>query len=265
MLKLACLTFGAALLGVVPTAASAQHVNLPDAPCRAPQAGAALTDCLGGAEKAADAALNETYSKTMGVLEAGDRDRLQTSERAWLTYRDTFCDGEYGLYGGGSGGPAARLACMEALTRAHEADLKAAYGWHVEKVSGSAMATQGDIDRIIAKLDITTFPNSIGPRREPTKHTFADYGFTRIAKKPGGAFLSETDGGWQMSFDIIAVTPDAIDVCFHDQGLTRPGDAHGPSYNATSALRIARAAQELWSARKIKGGFPGCVNDPPSP
>lgn len=89
--------------------------------------------------KSADENINQTYAKIRQVIEGADRDRLQRSERAWLAYRDTFCDGEYGLYGGGTGGPPARFACLEALTRHHEADLKIAYGWRVEKFSDAAL------------------------------------------------------------------------------------------------------------------------------
>lgn len=119
------------------TSASAQHMNEPNAPCRNVGSGAETTNCFAAAQKAADNNLNRTYGKIRKVLEGAELDRLQQSQRAWLTYRDGFCESEYDLYGGGTGGPTTRFACLEALRRHHEEDLKAAYGWRVAKFSNT--------------------------------------------------------------------------------------------------------------------------------
>ncbi len=256
---LASFALGMTLIGGAPTAATAQHMNQPDTPCFEARSGAELTACFAKAAQTADARLNDTYAAIVKALAPEDRDRLQAAERAWLAYRDRFCDGEYGLYGGGSGGPSAQQACLEALTRHHEAELKAGYGWRVEKATGAAFSDRYDVDQIVHRLDLTSFANSVAPRREPDKHSFADYGFTRVEAQAHGAVLTEDDDEWQMAFDIVAITPDTIDICFHDQALRRPGQDAGSSYNTTSALRITRSEHGRWTAQDLKAGLPGCV------
>lgn len=114
--------------------ALAQHMNAPDSPCRNPVS----VVCYLSAAGASDLDLNQTYASIRRVLGPADRRRLQAGEQAWLAYRDAFCTAEYGLYSGGTGGTAARLACLDALTRQQQHALTVAYGWRVDKFRGSA-------------------------------------------------------------------------------------------------------------------------------
>lgn len=50
-----------------------------------------------------------------------------------LKYRDLTCTAEYKLYGGGTGGPVTKMACLAAVTRERVATLRTAYGWRLEK------------------------------------------------------------------------------------------------------------------------------------
>jgi uncharacterized protein YecT (DUF1311 family) len=45
----------------------------------------------------------------------------------WISYRDAGCKAEYGLWGGGSGGPNAQTLCLIRLTRQRTVKLKNAY------------------------------------------------------------------------------------------------------------------------------------------
>jgi uncharacterized protein YecT (DUF1311 family) len=83
-----------------------------------------------------DADLNGAYQRIVGVLTASDRQKLQSAERTWLTYRDQTCVAERDLYEGGTGGHAAYPACLEALTRHRIIELKQTYWWKVEKFRG---------------------------------------------------------------------------------------------------------------------------------
>jgi uncharacterized protein YecT (DUF1311 family) len=58
---------------------------------------------------------------------------LQVTQRLWVQFRDANCSAEYSLYGGGSAGPTARAACIEAVTRQRTAELKTMYGWVLDK------------------------------------------------------------------------------------------------------------------------------------
>ncbi|MBW6524142.1 hypothetical protein KZ810_11600 [Sphingomonas sp. RHCKR47] len=63
--------------------------------------------------------------------------------------------------------------------------------------SAAASAGQRDVDGVITRLDLTTFANSVGPRRSPDKTTFADYGFIHVEKTSTGAELVRDDRGWR--------------------------------------------------------------------
>ncbi|KMM77343.1 pesticin immunity protein [Xanthomonas sp. NCPPB 1128] len=132
-------------------------------------------------------------------------------------------------------------------------------------MSASSLAASheaGVTDAIIQHLDLTSFPNSVGPRRMPGKTTFADYGFVDVTKTADGARLLQADKGWMMRFEVLSADPTSVRLCFHDSGLARPGDTSAPSYNATSALLVAKSSRGNWTARQVPAGFADCRNDP---
>lgn len=124
----------AAFLAVGAIPAAAQHMNAPEGPC----ASTVSATCNKQALETSDRDLNRLYHDVSTMLRPADRERLQQLERSWISYRDTFCAAEYALYAGGSGGPAARFACLDALTRHQIGELKSAYGWKLAK-SGPAI------------------------------------------------------------------------------------------------------------------------------
>jgi uncharacterized protein YecT (DUF1311 family) len=93
----------------------AQHMNAIDAPCKAAGTGVDQANCLNFAAKKADADLNNAYRRIIGMLATGDRQKLQSAERTWLTYRNQTCAAERNFYKGGTGAFAAYRACLEAL------------------------------------------------------------------------------------------------------------------------------------------------------
>jgi uncharacterized protein YecT (DUF1311 family) len=111
----------------------AQHVNAPDSPCREAASTLETAKCFDQALQTADANLNKTYGRVQRVLDASERQQLLRAQRLWIRFRDATCDAEAGLYGGGSGGSPARLACREAQTRFREADLLKTYDWILQK------------------------------------------------------------------------------------------------------------------------------------
>lgn len=141
---------------------------------------------------------------------------------------------------------------------------------HLEDVIGKVVINEPSLEtirsvyRVIAHLDLTSFPNSIGPRREPGKKSFADYGFTEVELTPDGAMLYRPDHGWMMYFRILKQDRSPMQICFGDRGLQRPQDVRAPSYNAQSALAISASEEQWWKAHEQRGGFGTCRNDPPS-
>jgi len=89
-----------------------------------------MSVCLSKVNDKVDAELNTTYQKAMSLTKrfgSQDVENLKDAERKWTAYRDAACKAEYGLWGGGSGGPNAQTMCVIRLTRQRTADLKSVY------------------------------------------------------------------------------------------------------------------------------------------
>jgi hypothetical protein len=118
------------------------------------------------------------------------------------------------------------------------------------------------IENIVKNLDLTSFPNSTGPRRLPGKTTLADYGFVKVVPDNAETSVYQRDRSWVMSFRIISEDAHSVRICFHDRGLSQPNSLVAPSYNATSALLISKSPRGPWKAAQVPAGFPSCENDP---
>jgi uncharacterized protein YecT (DUF1311 family) len=121
------------LFGVVHNVAVAQHMNVPGVPCNRPFTTAEEASCFAKAAETSDRELNQVYARVRSVLSLEERNELQGAQRAWLKYRDLTCTAEYHLYGGGTGGPVTRFACLSAITQDRVNTLKVSYGWRLEK------------------------------------------------------------------------------------------------------------------------------------
>ncbi len=109
------------------TAAHAQHMNRQDSPCANVTVTVELANCLANARDSADAQLSAVYKNLRGKLEAADAQRLVTTERLWIQYRDANCSAERDLYAGGTASSPVYLACLEAMTRARNKELAVTY------------------------------------------------------------------------------------------------------------------------------------------
>jgi len=132
-------------------------------------------------------------------------------------------------------------------------------------IAGASSATPSHsraIEAIVRNLDLTSFPNSTGPRRSPGKATLADYGFVRVVPDGTETSVYQRDRSWVMSFRIISEDAHSVRLCFHDRGLSQPNSLVAPSYNATSALLISKSPRGPWKAAQVPAGFSSCENDP---
>jgi uncharacterized protein YecT (DUF1311 family) len=107
--------------------ARGQHMNEKDSPCADVAATVDLVKCLAKARDATDAQLNAAYKNVQAKLDTVERQQLVTAQRRWIQYRDANCTAERELYGGGTAGPPAYLACLEAMTRARTKELTVTY------------------------------------------------------------------------------------------------------------------------------------------
>ena len=111
--------------------------------------------------------------------------------------------------------------------------------------------------QVIRHLDVTTFRNSIGPRRQTNKHSLADYGFTDLRLSKRGADIYESDGRWMMGFSIILSSPKFINLCWVDRAVG------SGTYNTARALAVFPVEDRLWRASDQTNGFPDCPGAPP--
>ena len=84
-------------------------------------------DCFDHDYKKADVELNRIYTLAFTGLDVKAAENLRKAQRAWIIYRDAQCEAEYNKWGGGSGGPAAHLACLLHLTQLRTRELHKTY------------------------------------------------------------------------------------------------------------------------------------------
>ena len=93
-----------------------------------------MSVCLSKIHKNVDSELNSVYRQALKAFSDNyrpqDVENLRTAQRRWIAYRDADCRAEYGLWGGGSGGPNANLICLIKRTRQRLADLRGMHGMH---------------------------------------------------------------------------------------------------------------------------------------
>ncbi|WP_287004541.1 hypothetical protein [Sphingobium sp.] len=112
------------------------------------------------------------------------------------------------------------------------------------------------VDSIVTNLDLTSFPNSTGPRRVSGKKTFSDYGFAVIKKDMRSAYLEMGPHEWEMSFNVLSRADNQMTICLRDRAR------NGGSYDTVSALSLSKSPGGMWIARQLKGGVPDCRNVP---
>jgi len=127
--RVVCLVIPVFLVSVALTC-DGQQMNAADSPYKNVVMTAAWVDCLNKAWKSSDAKLNKIYVHVQQNLIAEDLQRLIVAQRYWVQFRDANCAAAYGLYGGGTGGPPARLACLEKDTRERTKELLVMYPEH---------------------------------------------------------------------------------------------------------------------------------------
>lgn len=123
----------------------------------------------------------------------------------------------------------------------------------------AAPVNANNVDRVISKLDLTTFPNSLSPRRMPGRTTFADYGFITVTKTASRAKLVRKNDGASKSFVVMSDDSRHMRLCFHD-GVVRYLGATARRFDMTSALIVTKSQRGAWTAEEIPGGFPNCRN-----
>ncbi len=95
-----------------------------------------------------------------------------------------------------------------------------------------AWPSKGLLLYVVAHLDVTTFRNSIGPRREPGKSSLHEYGFNVIHANELNADLINTSINWRMHFEMIKTTDSYLLICFDDQAI------NGGTYHTRNLIKV---------------------------
>ena len=73
--------------------------------------------------------------------------------------------------------------------------------------------TEKVAELVVGKLDVTTFPSGIRPKKEKAKKTFNDYGYVPRQLDDKEAIIETTSGGSQISIRVLQQEPAGIYVC----------------------------------------------------
>jgi uncharacterized protein YecT (DUF1311 family) len=111
------IVFSSLLVNIAPAAASSEP-SAEFSACMDGSGGvtASMLDCLGAENKRLDDALNALWQSKFPNRSDILRDKLRTSQRAWITYRDATCDFHAAQHQGGSFASVAYADCYREAT-----------------------------------------------------------------------------------------------------------------------------------------------------
>jgi hypothetical protein len=70
---------------------------------------------------------------------------------------------------------------------------------------------------VVEKLDVTSIPSAIRPKREKGKKTFGDYGYVTRKLDDNEALLEAPQGRSQITISVLEENKSGIYVCFNSQ------------------------------------------------
>jgi hypothetical protein len=105
---------------------------------------------------------------------------------------------------------------------------------------------------VARNLDLTSFANSVGPRRRPGARLPAEYGFTQVDGDDSLAVLSERDRSWELSVELISRDGDNVVICFGDTAR------NGGSYHVQEALALHKGLDGVYRALEDRPSIPSC-------
>jgi hypothetical protein len=106
---------------------------------------------------------------------------------------------------------------------------------------------------IVEKLDITSLPATIRPKKEKGKKTFADYGFTAQKLDAGEAIIQAEGGARKLSIKVLDQRPSGIYVC-----VTEPGQNAGEAKMQSVVLLKRNDSNTLLKGRESWREFASC-------
>ena len=106
---------------------------------------------------------------------------------------------------------------------------------------------------VVQKLDVTSLPSAIRPKKEKAKKTFADYGFTVQSVDEHEAIVEAPGGTWKFWIKILDQQSSGIYVC-----LAEPLQKGGETKIQSVFLLQRKDSQRLLKGRESFREFAAC-------
>jgi len=106
---------------------------------------------------------------------------------------------------------------------------------------------------VIEKVDVTTLPSTLRPKREKGKKTFGDYGYVARELDEKKALLDPPQRGPQISIEVLEAQNSGIYVCMNSQSQ----DESGGRFQRVFLLKL-KSANALLKGRETWKEFDSC-------
>jgi hypothetical protein len=106
---------------------------------------------------------------------------------------------------------------------------------------------------IVEKLDVTSLPAAVRPKKEKGKKTFADYGFSAQGVNERETIIQEVGGTRKLSIKVLDQRSSGIYVC-----ITEPGQVAGQAKVQSVVLLKRNAPNMLLKGRESWREFASC-------
>lgn len=106
---------------------------------------------------------------------------------------------------------------------------------------------------VVEKLDVTSLPSAIRPKKEKRKKTLADYGYTVQMVEDDRATVEGAGGGKQLSFKVLDQKPSGIYVC-----VAEPDRGGGEAKTQSVILLKRKDSNALLKGRESFREFASC-------
>jgi hypothetical protein len=131
--------------------------------------------------------------------------------------------------------------------------------------NSAAVPSEKVAEFVVEKLDVTTLPSSIRPKREKKKKTFSDYGYIPRRVEEKEALVEATPGESQINIRILEQKASEIYVCVQGSGQ----NASSGQIQRVFLLKLKNAdgllkGRESWkefSACPVIGAGPASAGD----
>jgi uncharacterized protein YecT (DUF1311 family) len=119
------LAVGMATRGIASPTSAATNLQLAQRPnCNNPQTQSEMNICASIAYQNADRKLNQVYRQLLPKLSAARKQKLISTQQAWIKFRDSSCEFERSAYEGGSMAPMIYGFCLADVTEQRTKDLQ---------------------------------------------------------------------------------------------------------------------------------------------